>query len=191
MPGDPKECRLNAERCLRLAKRARRPEALAAELESDQGLLRALSEFEFSEPYYTLPVALSCARTACLTTLLNHPRPQWSGAGVPRRTSMHGAEYTMASVAELRHFRTYCPTSGTRTHATNRVGIWSRIRLTQGEQKQFVTRLPVKAGQRRLLCLTIRVKWANPTEAAWRPTRIMRSATWRRNMESASRRRGN
>ena len=71
MPGDPQECRLNALRCLTLARRARRPEArqnfaalaetwtkLAAELESDQALLRALSEFESSEPYEALPVAL-------------------------------------------------------------------------------------------------------------------------------------
>ena len=71
MPGNPQECRLNAVRCLRLARRERRPEErqnfaalavtwtkLAAELESDQALLRALSEFEFSEPYEALPVAL-------------------------------------------------------------------------------------------------------------------------------------
>jgi hypothetical protein len=71
MPGDPKECRFNAVRCLRLAKRARRPEVrqafvalaetwtrLAAELESDQALLRTISELEFSEPYDALPLAL-------------------------------------------------------------------------------------------------------------------------------------
>ena len=71
MPGDPKECRVNAVRCLRLAKRARRPEVrqafvalaetwtrLAAELESDQALLRTISEPEFSEPYDALPLAL-------------------------------------------------------------------------------------------------------------------------------------
>ena len=71
MPGDPKQCRFNAVRCLRLAKRARRPEVrqtfvalaetwtrLAAELESDQALLRTISELEFSEPYDALPLAL-------------------------------------------------------------------------------------------------------------------------------------
>lgn len=71
MPGNPDQCRLNAVRCLRLAKRARGPEMrenftaladtwtrLAAELESDQALLRAISELEFSEPYYALPSAL-------------------------------------------------------------------------------------------------------------------------------------
>ena len=69
MPGNPQECRLNAVRCLTLARRARRPEArqnfaalaemwtkLAAEIKSEQALLRALSEFEFSEPYKALPV---------------------------------------------------------------------------------------------------------------------------------------
>ena len=71
MPGDPKQCRLNAERCLRIATRARRPGAqqnftalaetwrrLAAELESHQALFSALSELEFGEPYETLPRAL-------------------------------------------------------------------------------------------------------------------------------------
>ena len=71
MPGDPQECRFNAVRCLRLAKRARRPEVrqtfvalaetwtrLAAESESDQALLRTISELEFSEPYDALPLAL-------------------------------------------------------------------------------------------------------------------------------------
>jgi hypothetical protein len=71
MPGNSEQCRLNAARCIRLAKRARRPEVrenftalaetwtrLAAELESDGALLRALSELEFSEPYYALPQAL-------------------------------------------------------------------------------------------------------------------------------------
>src|SRR5262249_19802997 len=66
MPGDPKECRFNAVRCLRLAKRARRLEVrqafvalagtwtrLAAELESD----RTISELELSEPYGALPLA--------------------------------------------------------------------------------------------------------------------------------------
>jgi len=71
MPGNPEQCRLNAARCLKLAKRARRPEMreaftaladtwarLAAELESDEPLLRAISELEFSEPYEALPLAL-------------------------------------------------------------------------------------------------------------------------------------
>jgi hypothetical protein len=71
MPGNPGQCRLNAARCLKLAKRTRKPEMrqtfialadtwtrLAAELESDEALLRAISELEFSEPYEALPLAL-------------------------------------------------------------------------------------------------------------------------------------
>jgi hypothetical protein len=77
MPGDPKECRLNAERCLRLGERARRQEArqnfatlaetwtkLAAELESDQALLQALSELNISEPRDALPLALNLRSSA-------------------------------------------------------------------------------------------------------------------------------
>ena len=71
MPGNAEQCRLNAARCLKLAKRARRPEMretftaladtwtrLAAEHESDEALLRTISELEFSEPYEALPLAL-------------------------------------------------------------------------------------------------------------------------------------
>jgi hypothetical protein len=71
MPGNPEQCRLNAARCLKLAKRARRPDMrdtltaladtwtrLAAEHESDEALLRAISELEFSKPYEALPLAL-------------------------------------------------------------------------------------------------------------------------------------
>jgi hypothetical protein len=71
MLGNPEECRLNAARCLKLAKRTRRPELretftaladtwtrLAAEHESDEALLRAISELEFSKPYEALPLAL-------------------------------------------------------------------------------------------------------------------------------------
>ena len=71
MLGNPRQCRSNAMRCLRLAEHARRPEMraaftalaetwtrLAAELESDQALLRTISELEFSEPYEALPLAL-------------------------------------------------------------------------------------------------------------------------------------
>ena len=71
MPGNPDQCRMNAARCSKLAERARRPEMrqaftaladtwtrLAAELESDQPLLRAISEMEFNEPYEALPLAL-------------------------------------------------------------------------------------------------------------------------------------
>jgi hypothetical protein len=71
MPGNPEQCRLNAARCLKLAKRARRPEMretftaladtwtrLAAEHESDEALLRAISELQLSEPYEALPLAL-------------------------------------------------------------------------------------------------------------------------------------
>jgi hypothetical protein len=72
MPGDPHQCRSNAARCLALARRARRPAArrtfaamaetwnkLAAETESDQALLRAISEMELGEPYETLPFILN------------------------------------------------------------------------------------------------------------------------------------
>jgi hypothetical protein len=71
MPGNPEQCRLNAARCLELAKRARRAgmretftaladtwTRLAAEHESDEALLRAISELQFSEPYEALPLAL-------------------------------------------------------------------------------------------------------------------------------------
>ena len=71
MPGNPEQCRLNAARCLKLAKRSRRAEMretftaladtwtrLAAEHESDEALLRAISELQFSEPYEALPLAL-------------------------------------------------------------------------------------------------------------------------------------
>src|SRR5262249_221688 len=70
MPGNPEQCRLNAARCLKLAKRARRPEMretftaladtwtrLAAERESDEAILCAISELEFTEPYEPLPPA--------------------------------------------------------------------------------------------------------------------------------------
>jgi hypothetical protein len=72
MPGNPEQCRLNAARCLKLANRARRPEMrqsltaladtwtrLAAEHESDEALLRAISELEFRKPYEALPLALN------------------------------------------------------------------------------------------------------------------------------------
>jgi hypothetical protein len=71
MPGDPHQCRLNAQRCLLLAKRARRPKLrkslnasaltwtkLAAELESDEVLLSTIAELEFSEAYDALLRAL-------------------------------------------------------------------------------------------------------------------------------------
>ena len=71
MPGNPEQCRLNAARCLKLAKRARRQEMretftaladtwtrLAAEHEFDEDLLRAISELEFSKPHEALPLAL-------------------------------------------------------------------------------------------------------------------------------------
>ena len=72
MPGDPEKCRLNAARCLRLSQRAKEParrqslaalaktwKKLAAETESDQALLRTLSELEFDEPFYAVPEALN------------------------------------------------------------------------------------------------------------------------------------
>ena len=71
MPGNPEQCRLNAARSLKLAKRAQKPEMretftaladtwrrLAAERESDEALLCAISELEFTEPYEALPLAL-------------------------------------------------------------------------------------------------------------------------------------
>jgi hypothetical protein len=69
MPGHPDQCRLNATRCLALARRSRRPEAqeafaamavtwkqLAAETEADGALLRVISEFH--ERFEALPLAL-------------------------------------------------------------------------------------------------------------------------------------
>ena len=71
MPGNPQQCRVNAKRCLRLASRATKPERrqnltdlaeiwtkLAAETESDDGLLRVIGELDFSEPSDALPRAL-------------------------------------------------------------------------------------------------------------------------------------
>ena len=71
MPGDPKQCRRYAARCLALAQRTRNPdtrqnfalmaetwEKLAAEIESDQALFAVLHEMELGEPSYTLPLAL-------------------------------------------------------------------------------------------------------------------------------------
>ena len=72
MPGDPAKCRSNAVRYLELSERAKDParrqrlaalaetwKRLAAELESDQALLNALSELQFDEPIYALPEALN------------------------------------------------------------------------------------------------------------------------------------
>jgi hypothetical protein len=76
MLGNPHECRLNAAQCSELAKAAATPELrrsfitlanlwkeLAAELESDQAFLNAMSELEFSpqacEPYEVLPSVLN------------------------------------------------------------------------------------------------------------------------------------
>jgi len=72
MPGNPDQCRLNAARCLKLAEHATKPEVsqtfttlaetwkrLASEFDSDQALLRALAELDFTRhPYETLPLAL-------------------------------------------------------------------------------------------------------------------------------------
>jgi hypothetical protein len=71
MPGDPDRYRLNAARCLALARRSRRPEAqeafqamaltwkqLAAETEADEALLSVISEMQFGEPFQALPLAL-------------------------------------------------------------------------------------------------------------------------------------
>ena len=67
MPGDPAQCRLYAARYLELSKRAKNPvrrqnlaalaetwTKLAAEFESDQPLLNALSEIKFDEPFYAV-----------------------------------------------------------------------------------------------------------------------------------------
>lgn len=76
MPGNPHDCRLNAARCSELAEIAATLESrrsfitlanlwkeLAAELESDQAFLNAMSELEFSpqacEPYEVLPSVLN------------------------------------------------------------------------------------------------------------------------------------
>ena len=72
MPGDPAKCRLNAERYRKLSECAYDPARrlrlaalavtwtrLAAELESDQALLKALSELQFDEPIYAVPEALN------------------------------------------------------------------------------------------------------------------------------------
>jgi hypothetical protein len=71
MPGDPHQCRLNAARCLALARRSTKPEAqedfhamaltwkqLAAETEADEALLTVISEMQFGEPSQALPLAL-------------------------------------------------------------------------------------------------------------------------------------
>ena len=72
MPGNPKQCRLNAARYLELSKRAKNRvrranlaalakmwTKLAAELEFEQALLDALSEINFDEPRYAVPEALN------------------------------------------------------------------------------------------------------------------------------------
>jgi hypothetical protein len=71
MTGNSQQCRLNAVHCLALAGQAISPDSrrdfialadtwnrLAAELESDEALLQAMSEMELSEPCYDLPLAL-------------------------------------------------------------------------------------------------------------------------------------
>ena len=75
MPGNPIECHLHSLHCSELAESAATIELrqkftdlaetwkqLAAELRSDQALLRAIGELEFTqqacEPYETLPLAL-------------------------------------------------------------------------------------------------------------------------------------
>ena len=72
MPGNPEQCRLNAARYLELSKRAKNRARranlaalakmwtkLAAELESEQALLNALTEINFDEPCYAVPEALN------------------------------------------------------------------------------------------------------------------------------------
>ena len=78
MPGDPEQCRLNAARCLKLSERAKDPARrqnlaalaetwtkLAAESESDQALLRTLSELEFDEPFIRRGLHLQSASRRC------------------------------------------------------------------------------------------------------------------------------
>ena len=77
MPGDPNQCRLNAQRYLVMAAKTKRPEQrqrllelaqtwkkLAAEIEADQALLRTLAELDFGEPCQALPFALRLYSTA-------------------------------------------------------------------------------------------------------------------------------
>jgi hypothetical protein len=72
MPGDPAQCRSYAARYLKLSERAKDPATrqrlasmaetwtnLAAEFESDQALLNALSEINVDEPFYAVPEALN------------------------------------------------------------------------------------------------------------------------------------
>jgi len=72
MLGTSQQCRLNAFYCSALAEQATETESrqdfialadtwkrLAAERESDDALLQALSEVEFSQPCYDLPLALN------------------------------------------------------------------------------------------------------------------------------------
>ena len=72
MLGNSQQCRLNAAHFLALAKHATGPQSrqdfiaiaetwnrLAAELESDDALMQAMSELELSEPCYDLPLALN------------------------------------------------------------------------------------------------------------------------------------
>jgi hypothetical protein len=83
MPGNPRECHLNAARCSELSDTAATPELrqafiaaaevwreLAAELEADQALLDTLTELDFtpqpsepqpSEPYEALPTLCTFA----------------------------------------------------------------------------------------------------------------------------------
>ena len=96
MPGDPALCRLYAARYLKLSERVEDPARrrslaalaetwtkLAAELESEQALLNALSELEFDEPFawppdgHSLVVALELpfAALLLLPVAIFHPGP--------------------------------------------------------------------------------------------------------------------
>ena len=72
MPGNAQQCRWNAAHCLASAKHATELQSredfialadtwneLAAELESDEGLLQVMSEMELSATYYNLASALN------------------------------------------------------------------------------------------------------------------------------------
>lgn len=86
MPGDPHQCRLHASRCRQLAEFADTAksrsrlialaemwERLAAELDSEDALLKALSEI-VPQPYEVLPKALNLNMWEASGSLLFLPR---------------------------------------------------------------------------------------------------------------------
>jgi hypothetical protein len=90
MPNNADQCRLNAARCLKLVHHANSPEdrenlaimaeawrRVAAQIECDSSLLRALSELELeleaSESSYALPSALNLRAWVAQGSLLKMP----------------------------------------------------------------------------------------------------------------------